>query len=797
MKKIDFEALFQASPYPYLVMDTDLTVLEANKAYLQSTGADRASIVGKYAFDAFPENPNDPESTNIPLVKASLEKAIATGLPDTTAFLRYSVPTTKDGQPAFEEKYWSATSTPVFGPDGKVVMVVQHPIDVTDLYSFNKKDKVASVDSKVKAEQGADNFNRAQLHEAMLRILNDELGQMRSLFDQAPGFVAVLSGPNHVFKLANEAYFQLVGHRDILDKPVWEALPDIKGQGFEELLDSVYRTGKVWVGRSVPVTVQREANGPLVSRFVDLLYQPIFNDDGSVSGIFAQGHDVTEAYEAQEAHRETEERLREGMMAAKMVVWDWDFAEESAVFSENATAIFGGMPHTLIEFVGFFHPEDQAMIDEAISRAVSGGNPLSETLRLLRRDNGEEIWIDVGARVRLNQDGQAFALRGVALDVTERIQATESLRLAGRQKDEFLAMLAHELRNPLAPISAAAQLLTTDQPELGQLKKISSIIERQVKHLVGLVDDLLDVSRVTRGQISIQRSVVDLKGVVSEAIEQSNPVIQSRSHHIDCQLPGDSVYISGDQTRMVQVLANLIINAAKYTPNGGNIAIELTADEKRACLSVEDDGIGIAPELLPHVFELFTQAERSIDRTQGGLGIGLALVKSLVEIHGGTVKALSDRSKPGSRFEICLPRIEAQLPAGANRSNGAGIMERVLLVDDNKDAADTLALLLEASGHKVAVEYTAKDALRRATRESYDVFLLDIGLPETDGLALVKHLRAEAVSKTAYMVAISGYGAEEHRLAASEAGFDQYLVKPISFVALEHLISEKPSAELV
>lgn len=793
MKKIDFEAIFQASPYPYLVMDTDLTVLEANNAYLQSTGADRASIVGKYVFDAFPENPDDPESTNIPQVKSSLEKAIATGQPDTTAFLRYSVPTTKDGRPAFEEKYWSTTSTPVRGPDGKVVMVVQHPIDVTDLYSFDKTDHVASVDSKVKAEHGAENFNRAQMHEAMLRILNDELGQMRNLFNQAPGFVAVLSGPNHVFKMANEAYYHLVGHRDILDKPVWEALPEVQGQGFDELLNNVYETGEVWVGRSVPLTVQRESNGPLISRYIDLLYQPVFNNDGTVSGIFVQGHDVTETYEAHAAHRETEDRLREGMMAAKMVVWDWSFSEENAIFSENASAILGGIPHTLDEFVGFFLEEDQLKLDEAIRRSVTGGCTLSETLRLLRKDNGEEIWMEVGAKIRLDHHGQAFALRGVALDVTERVRATENLRLADRQKDEFLAMLAHELRNPLAPISAAAQLLTADQPTLGQLNKISAIIERQVKHLVGLVDDLLDVSRVTRGQISIERSVVNLKEVIFEAIEQSDPLIQSRSHKIDCQLPEDAVHISGDQTRMVQVLANLINNAAKYTPNGGNISLELKANEELICLSVIDDGIGIAPELLPRVFELFTQAERSIDRTQGGLGIGLALVKSLVEIHGGTVRAFSDRSKAGSRFEVCLPRIEVPSTEAAHQPAVAGTMERILLVDDNKDAADTLALLLEVSGHRLTVEYTAQDVIRRAASEAFDVFLLDIGLPEMDGMALVKALRAEAVSRTAYMVAVTGYGAEEHRVAATAAGFDQYLVKPINMGTLEHLIREKPS----
>src|SRR3954467_3226457 len=261
MKKIDFEALFRASPYPYLVMDNDLIVLDANNAYLRSTHATRDAIVGKYVFDAFPSNPDDPGSTSISEVKASLEKAIITGLPDITPFIRYAVPKDRSDGADFDEKYWSTVSTPVLGADGKTAFVVQHPIDVTDLYSFNKGSETASVDYKLKAAEGADNFNRAQMHEAMLRILNDERGHLKNLFNQAPGFVAVLMGPNHVFEMVNEAYYQLVGHRPIVGKAVWDALPEVRGQGFDELLDNVYKTGKVWVGKSMPFSVQRDPNG--------------------------------------------------------------------------------------------------------------------------------------------------------------------------------------------------------------------------------------------------------------------------------------------------------------------------------------------------------------------------------------------------------------------------------------------------------------------------------------------------------------------------------------------------------
>ncbi|RYZ66562.1 MAG: PAS domain-containing protein, partial [Proteobacteria bacterium] len=474
---------------PYLVMDADLTILAANDAYLRSTGATANAIVGKYVFHAFPENPDDPDSTNVAVVRDSLKKALATGLPDTTPFLRYSVPKTRGDNPDFDERYWSTTSTPILDDEGKAVMVVQNPIDVTDLYNFNKTSHKASVESKVKAAEGANNFSRAQMHEAMLRILHDERGHMRNLFNQAPGFVAVLTGPNHIFELANESYFQLVGHRDIIGKSVWEALPEIKGQGFEELISGVYTSGKAWTGRSVPIAIQRAPGAPLVTRHVDLLYQPVFDADGKVSGIFAQGHDVTEAYESQIAYRETEERLREGMMAAKMVVWDWNLANRHLFFSDNAEAILGSVPANADELMDLIFGDDRLKAQNIIDQALANQSEFEGTFRINRLIDERLMWIEIRGKVRKDSEGNSESMRGVALDVTYQMEAAEKLRNADRQKDEFLAMLAHELRNPLAPISSAAQILTLTQPDRAQLQRTGEIIKRQIKHLVGLVDD--------------------------------------------------------------------------------------------------------------------------------------------------------------------------------------------------------------------------------------------------------------------------------------------------------------------
>jgi len=310
---------------------------------------------------------------------------------------------------------------------------------------------------------------------------------------------------------------------------------------------------------------------------------------------------------------------------------------------------------------------------------------------------------------------------------------------------------------------------------------------RQIGHLTGLVDDLLDVSRVTRGLISTEMVVIDIKQVIADAIEQSAPLIKSRQHQISTDLASEEIRILGDHKRMVQVLTNLLTNAAKYTPVNGNIIVHLSTEDDSVLVAVSDDGIGITPELLPRVFELFTQAERTIDRSQGGLGIGLALVKSLVELHGGNVRAISHPTAKGSRFEIRLPRINAETIETQPLLRAIGNEKKVLIVDDNEDAANMLALLLQTSGHSVNVVYTAQDAIGHVTHSAPEVILLDIGLPEIDGNALARRFRSMPSTADTLIVAVTGYGAEENRREALAAGFDEHLVKPIDIVQLENL----------
>ncbi|MGF6271723.1 signal transduction histidine kinase [Massilia sp. UYP11] len=382
----------------------------------------------------------------------------------------------------------------------------------------------------------------------------------------------------------------------------------------------------------------------------------------------------------------------------------------------------------------------------------------------------------------------------------ERNEALQALRLADERKNEFLAMLAHELRNPLAPISTAAGLLrSVYASDPVAVRRTSEIIARQVDHMVHLVDDLLDVSRVTRGMIELKRERVDLRQVVGAALEQVQPLLDMKRHRLRTALPATRVLVEGDAKRLIQVLANLVNNAAKYTPEEGNVHVSVRIEGAQAVLAVRDDGIGIAPELLPDIFGLFTQARRTPDRAEGGLGLGLALVHNLVELHGGRVRVESAGPGHGSTFTVTLLRVEeASIPAPAapvqtGRAHGV-CASSVLVVDDNVDAAASLALLLEAEGYRVDVEHAPAPALQRVLTGVPDACILDIGLPDMDGRELARRIRAGLGERTPLLIALTGYGSDADRQAAMDAGFDHYLVKPANIQRLESLLAKSQAS---
>ena len=401
-------------------------------------------------------------------------------------------------------------------------------------------------------------------------------------------------------------------------------------------------------------------------------------------------------------------------------------------------------------------------------------------------------------RARYAQLGNITLLeRPVRSDTLVNV-ATAALRARKRQyqmrevderKDEFLAMLAHELRNPLAPISAASDLLRLPNLDRERIRDTSEIISRQVKHMTGLVDDLLDVSRVSRGLVSLDEVTLNANQIVASAVEQVQPLINSRKHHLMIEQSHSPAFVRGDRNRLIQVIANILNNAAKYTPIGGHIVLAVTHVDGNISFTIEDDGIGIEPHVLSRVFDLFAQAERTSDRSQGGLGIGLALVQNLVSLHGGSVQAYSAGLGSGSKFTVTLPSVADSTSANSPNTSpvdSVAVQGKILVVDDNVDAANMLGMYLEIAGYEVSIEHSAEAALSKSPADMPNVFLLDIGLPDMDGTELAIALRKRPECASALMIAITGYGQDSDQVKSIDCGFDYHLVKPVD---MQHLIN--------
>jgi signal transduction histidine kinase/ActR/RegA family two-component response regulator len=410
-------------------------------------------------------------------------------------------------------------------------------------------------------------------------------------------------------------------------------------------------------------------------------------------------------------------------------------------------------------------------------------------------------YLELGNVTLVERPAQGVTLVSAARSALRARRRQYAMREVDQRKDEFLAMLGHELRNPLAPIRAASDLLRIPSLDPDKIRQTSEIISRQVKHMTGLIDDLLDLSRVSRGLVTLDETLLDARQIVTGAVEQVRPLVDARRHRVSIEVPLDAAFVYGDQKRLVQIVANLLNNAAKYTPEGGEISVAMHADADSVGYTVSDNGIGIAPHMIDHVFDMFAQAERSSDRSQGGLGIGLALVRNLVALHGGRVAAFSEGIGQGSRFTVTLPRVADPCSAAGPAQQGTAPADahglRLLVVDDNDDAGHMLGLYLEAAGYRVTVVQSARAALEAARAEAanaapFDACLLDIGLPDMDGNELARQLRQLPRMAPATLVAITGYGQESDRAKTAAAGFDHHFVKPVDMEPLLGVLSRVP-----
>jgi signal transduction histidine kinase/ActR/RegA family two-component response regulator len=626
-----------------------------------------------------------------------------------------------------------------------------------------------------------------------------------AVFKHSPiGHYLLSPTPEATILAVNDAFLKASGRRreDLLGISLFAAFPgnpddplDSGETALRRSLARVIATGQpdTLPAQRYPIRVQLPSGEEVFEeRFWDAVSTPIFGKNGAILCISHTTADVTARVQAAAEAAQTAARLQALTSATVDVVYrmspDWSVMREldGGGFLGNTE---DPRPSWLDDYIP---PEDQATVYRAIADAIRHKRVFELEHRVHRADGGIG-WTLSRAVPIIGADGGIVEWIGAASDTTERRSAEERLRELDRHKDEFLAMLAHELRNPLAPISAAAELLQRARPEEALLRKTSQIIGRQARHMTALIDDLLDVSRVTRGLAKLERAPLDLAQVVADAVEQVTPLVEARRHRLVLRLPDRPAIVDADRKRLVQVLTNLLNNAVKYTPEGGQLGLEVAADdESEVRLVVTDNGIGMAPDLVGRAFDLFAQAERSADRASGGLGLGLALVKSLVELHGGTVSCDSAGPGQGSRFVVTLPRLrdpeaaDRQTAAGASAAYGSAL--RILVVDDNEDAAGTLAMLLEVAGHKVLVEHAPGQALARAREAAPQVCLLDIGLPGMDGAELARRLRAQPETAHALLVAVTGYGQDSDRARAREAGFDHHLVKPVDLDRLQALL---------
>ena len=686
------------------------------------------------------------------------------------------------------------------------------------------------------------------------RRVRSERERLTQLFEQAPSFMAVLAGPEHRFESVNPAYQRLIGDRDVIGRTVAQALPDAAAQGYVSLLDTVYATGRAYTAQAALFVAQAPdgpdgpdgtdgPGGQAREHFLDFVYQPIRDDRGAVTHIFVEGADVTARVRGEQrgaALAGLSERLREvgstadiGFASAQMLgmMLTATRAGYCTVDHETETVRIerdwrrGGFDSLagLRRFRDYGSFVDQLKRDEVVEivdvhedprtrdhrrsfdamRVRSIVNvPVLEQGRLVAllfvHDESPRAWSadDVSlireAAHRTRVAVERARNQAIAQDREERLLRSD------RRKDEFLATLAHELRNPLAPIRNAVHLLTAADRE-GRFTGIRELLERQVNHMVRLVDDLLEVSRISRGLITLRHEPVSLSSVVDAAVESSRPLIDREGHRLTLRFDGPAPWVQGDPVRLTQLLVNLLNNAARYTDAGGRIDVHIAREDAEAVLTVTDNGIGIAPEQLPQLFELFSQLDRSHSRSQGGLGIGLSLSQTLARLHGGQLTATSDGLGLGSSFQLRLPEIPAAATgASASRRDDEPLSARLLLVDDNRDAADTTAELLRLMGAEVAVAYDGPSALKAVHALRPDAILLDIGMPDMDGHEVARRLRdmGDDIGRPR-LIALTGWGQEQDREKTREAGFDEHMVKPVDVDVLRTALMavRRPTAD--
>ena len=800
-----FEPFLQAMPMPCVVMTPQMVIISANPAYLRLAGRSAADILGRNIFDAFPSNPGDPHADGAANLRASLLRVCATGRADKMELQRYDVATQEHGGD-FQTRYWKIQNTPVPGADGAVAYLLHMVEELTDFY-LPRKNTLRDVLANL-ADALRDLKSESEIGHAASAILGEALGTSRvgyGTIDHASDTLGVVRdwcAPG-VGTLAGTTELRSYGSFiDDLKRDRFIAIANVDHDPRTAPAAAMLRARDAAAFVNVPVV----EDGVLVAvLFVNDARERHWTAEELVlvKEVAARIRIAAERARGAAALSQSEAKFRIITDAMPQMVWSTLPDGYHDYYNEQWYRYTGVAPGATngTGWNDIFHPDDRARAWDAWHDSLASGKVYEIQYRL-RHHSGVYRWVLGRALPIRDQAGGITRWMGTCTDIDDQKRAEDELRRLGVRKDEFLAMLAHELRNPLAPISSAAQLLMLGGSDPQRVQKSAGVIQRQVRHLTNLVDDLLDVSRVTRGLVQLDRRVLDLREVLHGAIEQVRPAIEARHHQLALALPPTPLPVHGDRTRLVQVVANLLANAAKYTAPGGHLGLALQLENGQACITVSDDGIGMSADLLPHVFELFVQAERTPDRAQGGLGLGLALVQRIAQLHGGSARARSGGLGQGSTLTVCLPLSSAaahdSVPVQAGAADtlppAGASLPTLLLLDDHVDGAQMLGALLRARGFEVTIVHDGASVLRLAAARHFDVYILDIGLPGMDGYELARRLRASADTARARLLALTGYGKAEDRQRALDAGFDHHLVKPVDLPALLALLVSPPQS---
>jgi PAS domain S-box-containing protein len=578
---------------------------------------------------------------------------------------------------------------------------------------------------------------------------------------------------------------------------------ELLGQRLHDVIHHTREDGQAYPMHACPLC-QVYANGRVIRDHATIFFRkdgsPVhvtasnaaLEANGKPAGAVLVLHDVTASRRNEQALRESEARLQLATEIGRSGTWDWDIASGEVIWSRGHFEILGyqmdAVKPSFQAWADRVHPEDLANVEAGLRRSMAERQDYAAEFRIVWPDASVH-WMSARGRFDYAENGACTRMLGVMADVTGMKKAELDLLDANRRKDEFLAMLAHELRNPLAPIRNAAHVLRRLQLDEPRVRWAQEIIERQVAHLSRLVDDLLDVSRIVRGKVNLRVEPIDLPVLVRHAIESTRPLMDAMRHQLHVQLPSTPVPLEGDPTRLLQVLVNLLDNAAKYTRTGGQIALNAEVQGGWLEIALRDNGLGMSPELLPRVFDLFSQGERTLDRAQGGLGIGLTLVRNLIEMHGGEVAAASPGPGRGATFTLRLPLCvppDGALPEPADERTGL----RILIVDDDPAVAESMAMFLEMEGHTTLTAASGEAALELLAEFRPRIVLLDLGLPGLDGYTVARRIRQQPNGDQCKLIAVSGYGNEEVIGRCLAVGFDRHLLKPLDPAALSAFLAD-------